>query len=115
MTNHERRLMRWMAAYAIATFIGFWMTTPARAHEQWADGTIVPEWVKSSCCGPSDVHHLRPDQAKALSDGWHVEGVKEVIPYDKEMQSQDGDYWVFYKTYGDYQNVYCFFAPPKGF
>ena len=87
------------------------------AHDEWADGSPVPAWVKSSCCGPEDVHHLTAQQVRAMADGWHVEGYKDVLPYGKELPSQDGDYWIFYKNYpdGTQTPVYCFFAPVRAF
>ncbi len=38
ITVHERRLMKWIAAYAFCAFWAFWLTTPARAHETWIHG-----------------------------------------------------------------------------
>ena len=32
---------------------------PAAAHDVWADGSPVPAWVKSSCCGPAAHHACR--------------------------------------------------------
>jgi hypothetical protein len=89
----------------------------AHAHDEWADGSPVPPWVKASCCGPEDVHHLTSTQVHAMPDGWHVEGYKQVVAYGRELPSQDGDYWIFYKNYpdGTQTPVYCFFAPVQGF
>ncbi len=119
MTDHERKLMRAMGAFAVVTWFIFWWSMPARAHDVWANNTAVPSWVKAACCGPDDVHHLTPDMVRAMKDGWHIEGVKEVLPYGKELPSEDGDWWVFYKDYpnqsGGFQAVYCFFAPRQGF
>jgi hypothetical protein len=104
-----------MRVVFIATLL--MLCAPACAHEQWANGNPVPDWVKSSCCGPEDVHHLTAQQVHAMSDGWHVEGYRDVLPYGRELPSQDGDYWIFYKSYpdGSQTPVYCFFAPPKAF
>ena len=92
------------------------LTTPASAHEQWVDGTAVPAWVKKACCGPEDVHHLTPSQVHPMSDGWHIDGYGEVLPYGKELPSPDGEYWIFYRTLanGAQSVVYCFFAPLNG-
>lgn len=89
----------------------------AQAHEEWRAGMPVPGWVKASCCGPEDVHHLQSSQVRALVDGWHVEGYKGVLAYGRELPSQDGDYWIFYRDLGGgYQSpVYCFFAPAQSF
>ena len=88
----------------------------AGAHDVWANGEVVPDWVKKSCCGPQDVHHLQPDQVHVTPQGWRVDGYPDVIPMGSEMPSQDGDYWIFYRVLsnGDYTRVYCFFAPFSG-
>lgn len=51
-----------------------------------------------------------------MADGWHVDGYPDPLPYGKELPSQDGDYWIFYKRYdsGGVTPVYCFFAPAQG-
>src|ERR1700751_930451 len=92
----------------------------ASAHEQWANGTPVPAWVKAACCGPTDVHHLKPEQVHEMPDGYHVEGYPHVIPYGKATPSQDAEFWAFYQTnvngpYVSYSPIYCFFAPPRSF
>jgi hypothetical protein len=89
----------------------------AHAHDQWANGAPVPPWVKASCCGPEDVHHLTAAQVHAMPDGWHVEGFSGVIAYGRELPSQDGDYWIFYRTFSDGTQTpaYCFFAPAQSF
>ncbi|MBV9136908.1 MAG: hypothetical protein JO357_07605, partial [Hyphomicrobiales bacterium] len=68
------------------------LASPAAAHDLWADGTRVPDWVKKSCCGPEDVHHLTAQQVHAMADGWHVEGYAQVLAYGRELPSRDGDY-----------------------
>src|SRR5215831_16170855 len=102
-------MLRAPAAFALVAAFH----SSAQAHDLWADGNPVPAWVKSSCCGPQDVHHLTSEQVRAMADGWHVEGYRAVLPYGKELQSLDGDYWIFYKNYpdGTQTPVYCFFAP----
>ncbi len=100
---------------------------PASAHDAWANGVAVPDWVKASCCGPEDVHHLNSSQVHAMADGWHVDGYPQVLAYGRELPSQDGDYWIFYRhnvgegkpSTGEdnesFSPVYCFFAPIKSF
>ena|ERR1700733_6231677 len=107
----------------------------AQAHDQWADGSAIPAWVKSSCCGPADAHHLRPDQVYDMGDYYVVDGYREKIPkliHDKPntsiLPSQDGDYWIFYSetTAGKVcspeagcsgwqdarqSGIFCFFVP----
>jgi hypothetical protein len=39
------------------------------AHDYWANGKKVPDWVKASCCGPADVHRLTRCQVKMDSYG----------------------------------------------
>jgi hypothetical protein len=97
----------------LAVVIAVAFIEDAQAHDEWTNGTPVPAWVKSSCCGPEDVHHLTAKEVRALPDGWHVAGYKEVIAYGRELPSQDGDYWIFYKEFPDRTQspVYCFFAP----
>ena len=96
------------------------LTSPACAHTRWADGSEVPAWVKSSCCGPADAHHLDPSDVTLEDDGYHIKGYEHVIPVGKALPSQDGDYWLFYSTTregygGNYQYLqsypYCFFVP----
>lgn len=87
----------------------------AQAHDQWANKRIVPAWVKAACCGPEDVHHLRPDQVHRISDDYYrVEGFPKPVPARAALPSQDGEYWIFYKddSAGGAQSlVYCFFVP----
>ena len=84
------------------------------AHEVWANGKFVPAWVKDACCGPTDVHHLRPDQVHRISDDYYmVDGYHDRIPARLALPSQDGDYWIFYRDNvgGSQSGVYCFFVP----
>jgi len=86
----------------------------AEAHDYWSDGKPVPDWVKASCCGPADAHHLRPDQVHRISDDFYaVDGYVRRIPVGQALPSQDGDYWIFYRDDGDgsQSGVYCFFVP----
>jgi hypothetical protein len=87
----------------------------AQAHDVWADGKQVPAWVKDACCGPDDVHHLRPEQVHRISDDYYrVDGYPKIIPARVALPSQDGDYWIFYKddgAGGAQSLVYCFFVP----
>ena len=87
---------------------------PASAHEVWADGNPVPSWVRQACCGPDDVHHLRPDQVHRISDDYYmVDGYYRPISVKAVLPSQDGEYWIFYKNNksGSQTGVFCFFAP----
>ncbi len=111
----------------VAALALYFMATHAQAHDVWANGQKVPDWVKSTCCGPADVHHLRPDQVQGPMKGangewvYLVEGYPEPIPAERALPSQDGDFWVFYKKDRDehtgkeyFSSVYCFFVPLSG-
>jgi hypothetical protein len=106
----------------------------AYGHNEWANGGKIPDWVKTSCCGPADAHHLTPDQVHDMGDYYHIDGMTNDIPKSFRgipnnaiLPSQDGDYWVFYKDTAEHDNynqyngskyhepasesVYCFFLP----
>jgi hypothetical protein len=91
------------------------LASPTFAHDIWSDGKPVPAWIKASCCGPADAHHLRPDQVHRVSDDYYeVDGYTRKIPVQQALPSQDGDYWIFYRddTGGTAQSgIYCFFVP----
>ena len=105
----------------ICTISACWFLSPTYAHDYWADGKAVPNWVKASCCGPDDVHHLRPDQVHKVSgdeakklrpnyakfvlsqlDYYVVDGYFRPIFAEGSnvIPSQDGDYWLFYDDGG---------------
>ena len=106
---------------SICTIAACWFLSPTYAHDYWADGKAVPKWVKASCCGPTDVHHLRPDQVQKVSGDeakklrpkyanfvsvYHVyyviDGYSRPIYAEglNVMPSEDGDYWLFYDDGG---------------
>jgi hypothetical protein len=90
------------------------VSTGAAAHDLWANETPVPAWVKGTCCGPADAHHLRADQVRRISDEYYeVDGYFSPVPAREALPSQDGDYWIFYKTNksGSQTGVFYFFAP----
>ena len=103
-----------LAVLSVVVFCGAFCGA-ARAHDIWADGRVVPAWVKAACCGPDDVHHLRPDQVHRISDDYYmVDGYPNRIPARAAQPSQDGDYWIFYRDDGGggaRSIVYCFFVP----
>ncbi len=104
----------WKAVVAAAALA--MIAPPGEAHDKWADGSAIPSWVKSSCCGPQDAHHLTPDQVHRVKGGYRVDGYPDVIEDERVLPSQDGDYWIFYNQ-GDtagapwFSRVYCFFIP----
>lgn len=88
---------------------------PSHAHDKWANGEPVPPWVKNACCGPSDVHHIPAEAVHLLGDGYHIDGIKTVIPADKAIPSPDGTFWGFWSESGEPDPViYCFFSPFQG-
>jgi hypothetical protein len=95
-------------AAALAIFL-----TAANAHDHWDNGDPVPAWVKTVCCGPNDVHHVRPEQVRRNTAGDYVVDIYPFpIPARAALPSQDGDYWLFfYEDYGVYGRVRCFFVP----
>ena len=90
---------------------------PTCAHDRWDNGTRVPPWVRQSCCGVADIHHLRADQVHAVQGGYRVDGYGQVISQDRLQPAPDGEWWVFYADYpnGTQSTVYCFFGPPQSF
>jgi len=86
-----------------------------KAHEQWGNGTRIPAWVRTSCCGVADVHRLSIAQAKHIDEegGWLVEGHHYIVPDYRVLPSQDEFVWIFYTTYPDgvQSHSYCFFVP----
>ncbi len=102
------------AVLSVLAFFGVFCAA-AGAHAYWADGKLVPPWVKAACCGADDVHHLRPDQVHRISDDYYtVDGYPNRIPARAALPSQDGDYWIFYRddgAGGAQSTVYCFFVP----
>ena len=102
-----------VAAVCLTLAVGFG-AAPALAHDLWANGEVVPPWVKASCCGPDDAHHLRPEQVHRVSDDYYmVDGYRYRIPARDAPPSQDGDYWIFYRDgKGGSQSIaYRFFVP----
>jgi hypothetical protein len=55
---------------ALATAPDLFQT--AHAHDRWDNGKQIPAWVKGVCCGPNDVHHLRPEQVRRNAAGDYV-------------------------------------------
>jgi hypothetical protein len=96
---------------ALAAALALFQT--AHAHDRWDNGEQVPAWVKAECCGPEDVHHLRPEQVRRNAAGDYVVDIYPFpVPARLALPSQDGDYWLFfYEDYGVYGEVRCFFVP----
>lgn len=82
----------------------------ARAHDLWADGSAIPAWIKSSCCGVADAHLLGPGDYSIDAAGFHVKGVDMAVPLDKVSPSLDGRVWAFYPNGpGRDAPIYCVF------
>src|SRR6476469_1164058 len=83
----------------------------SRAHEVWADGNPVPQWVKGFCCGVADAHRLTVKQIRRIENGWAVDGFEHVVPDERVLPSQDEFVWIFYETHpnGVQSQVFCFF------
>lgn len=129
-----RRLLR---STALALALGFFLPAPGPVTgivfdpSAYADPFTgqIPDWIKSTCCGPQDAHKLRADQVHRRDNGhgdewWEVDGyygpqnpsssgVLAHIPDGEALPSQDGNYWIFYADYGPggQSGVYCFFVP----
>ena len=87
-------------------------TLASPVHDQWADGTSVPGWVKSGCCGAQDVHKLEPSKVWEENGGWRVAGLDSVTPRERTFPSQDGWVWAFYDPlFGKQAVVNCLFIP----
>ena len=98
---------------AVALAVAF--ASPATPHDFWTNGDPVPPWVKSACCGPEDVHHLRPGAVHIAPDGYHIDGLKRVVPLNRVLPSPDGQYWGFWNPLLEPDpTIYCFFAPLNG-
>ena len=109
----ERLINSLIAGGVLAFAIALALFRTAHAHDRWYNGEPVPAWVKTVCCGPNDVHHLRPEQVGRNAAGdYEVDIYPFPIPARMALPSQDGEYWLFfYKDYGLDGMVRCFFVP----
>ena len=88
-------------------------SSPMRAHDQWVDGSSIPEWVMNHCCGVADAHQLTLRQIHRVEGGWLVDGYSRMIPDAVVFPSQDENVWLFYRTLDDGAQTapICFFVP----
>lgn len=87
----------------------------ASAHDFWSNGEPVPAWVKSSCCGTSDAHHIAASALHIVAGGYRIDGLEVVIPFDKALPSVDGEIWGFWSPYSEPSPpIYCLFVPDRG-
>ncbi len=87
------------------------LTASANAHDQWADGSAVPSWVKTACCGAREIHQTTMDKVHVAPSGyWKVDGINNLVPPDKVFASQDGSVWIFYDPNTEPNSwVHCLF------
>lgn len=69
----------------------------ANAHNQWANGSTVPDWIKKACCGQAEAHILGSNDYWIDRNGFHIKAIEAVVPLDKVLPSQDGKVWAFYR------------------
>jgi hypothetical protein len=108
-------------SYGVATAsasLALGLVAPAvSAHDVWADGSTVPIWVKSACCGKDEAHLLRPNQVHKVEGGYRIDGYPLIVSETSVLPSQDENYWAFYQIYGivgnklQVSNIRCFFVP----
>ena len=96
-------------------FAAMLAASPALAHDFWVNGEEVPAWVRSSCCGKADAHHIRASALHIMADGYHIDGISTVIPMSRALPSQDGQVWGFWAV-PTVPNpiIYCLFVPLNG-
>lgn len=100
------------AIWIYATFCFFlWCASGgADAHQRWADGTEIPSWVKSVCCGKSDAHLLDDEDVTEDAEGnYHIRGFNSVVKREAALPSQDNRISAFYGNPDGM--MYCFFVP----
>lgn len=91
------------------------IATPAMAHTFWDNGEPVPSWVREACCGPRDVHHLKPGTVHIMADGVHIDGINTIVPIDRALPSPDGTAWAFWSpTLEPDPIIFCLFIPFNG-
>lgn len=122
---HERfAVRRLLRSTALALVTGFFLPAPSPVtgivfnRAAYADPVTgqIPEWIQSTCCGPSDAHKLTMAAIHRSDDGesWTVDGYKHEVPDSKVFPSQDGSVWLFYYDDGhpdDQGYPYCLFLP----
>jgi hypothetical protein len=82
------------------------LTTSASAHDRWANGKPIPDWVKQACCvedyqtiDERRVHRVMgPDPTTQEWEllGYRVDGFYNLVPVDRRFDSEDGLTWIFY-------------------
>ncbi len=118
-------MTRWLV------LLGLLVSGPAYAHDQWANGAKIPEWVKLHCCNSNEAHDLtlemkveagqitsRQGGAMSVSGGnisyiyYRVPGFENEVNATNVFPSQDGHVWAFYANGGPPQaTIWCLFVP----
>lgn len=109
MNDHFERFLAARLFLPVLFLALFGGAPKARAHDMWADGSEVPGWVRSSCCGQAEAHVLGRDQYWIDAKGFHVKGLVMVVPIDQVLPSQDGKVWAFYADIGENATIHCVF------
>ena len=97
----------------------FSTSAPTYAHDKWANGEPVPDWIKHQCCGVAEAHRLTAEEVHLRSDGYHIDGYRWVVPISVSQPSPDGEYWIFYPDNSSSEHMpsqgqpRCFFVPPS--
>lgn len=97
--------MRWLMVTSMLALASL----PATGHEKWADGSEVPKWIRTSCCGQADAHILGSNDYWIDAHGFHVVGIDQTVPIDKVLPSQDGKVWAFYNVRSRNAVIHCVF------
>ena len=102
-------------AKSIAFLVSVMCANPASSHNFWSNGEPVPEFVKSSCCGVADAHHIKHSAIHIMADGYHIDGINTVVPISRALPSMDGEVWAFWNPIGEPDPmIYCLFVPFNG-
>lgn len=80
--------------------------SPIKAHDMWADGSPIPAWVSSYCCGIADAHRLTVGQIYHVEGGWFAKGYSHMVPDERVFPSMDEHVWLFYGTMDDSNGAY---------
>ena len=103
-----------LSPFAFILLLVPWLSQPAHAHDQWANGNPVPDWVKASCCGKAEAHLVSPEDVHHNISGEYYyfdHGYEGKVHDVNALPSQDGQYWIFYACPTPDCMVHCFFVP----
>lgn len=104
----------------------FAVVFPANAHDKWANGAPIPEWVKSHCCNGDEAHDLTRESGVTAEDikiikpadgsegtlYYQVIGFNNAVGGAHVFPSQDGHIWAFISPAGPPNGyIWCLFMP----